>query len=99
HHPLLPPFPTRRSSDLLQAFQLFLDLRRTIDVELVCLDAPGPHRHLTQEPGVVVAGPLVFPKGIRTLSQALRATRRRGDVFHALDRKSTRLNSSHDQIS
>jgi len=69
----------------LQAFQLFQDLRRTIDVELVCLDAPGPHRHLTQEPGVVVAGPLVFPKGIRTLSQALRSTRRRGDVFHALD--------------
>src|SRR5439155_15743628 len=69
----------------LQALQLFQDLRRTIDVELVCLDAPGPHRHLTQEPGVVVAGPLVFPKGIRTLSQALRSTRRRGDVFHALD--------------
>ena len=52
---------------------------------MVCLDAPGPHRHLTQEPGVVVAGPLVFPKGIGTLSRALRATRRRGDVFHALD--------------
>src|SRR5437016_12826666 len=52
---------------------------------MVCLDAPGPHRNLTQEPGVVVAGPLVFPKGIRTLSAALRSTRRRGDVFHALD--------------
>ena len=69
----------------LQAFQLFQNLRRTIDVEMVCLDAPGPHRNLTQEPGVVVAGPLVFPKGIRTLSAALRSTRRRGDVFHALD--------------
>ena len=69
----------------LQAFQLFQNLRRTIDVEMVCLDAPGPHRNLTQEPGVVVAGPLVFPKGIRTLSEALRSTWRRGDVFHALD--------------
>src|SRR5439155_17038552 len=69
----------------LQAFQLFQNLRRTIEVEMVCLDDPGPHRNLTQEPGVVVAGPLVFPKGIRTLSEALRSTRRRGDVFHALD--------------
>jgi glycosyltransferase involved in cell wall biosynthesis len=69
----------------LQAFQLFKLLQRSIDVEMICLDAPGPHRHLQQEPGVVVAGRLVFPRGIRTLSRALQATRRKGDVFHALD--------------
>lgn len=69
----------------LQAFQLFNDLRRQIDVQLVCLDAPGPHRALTQQPGVEVAGPLVFPRGIMTLSQALRSSGNGFDVFHALD--------------
>ncbi len=69
----------------LQAFQLFKILQRTVDVQLVCLDAPGPHRGLTQEPGVIVAGPLVFPRGIQTLAQALRSSRRDHDVFHALD--------------
>src|SRR5205809_5459117 len=69
----------------LQAFQLFKILQRTVDVQLVCLDAPGKHRGLTQEPGVIVAGPLVFPRGIQTLAQALRSSRHDHDVFHALD--------------
>src|SRR6266704_372161 len=69
----------------LQAIQLFHDLRREIEVQLVCLDAPGPHRGLQEQPGVSIAGPLVFPKGIWTLSRALRASRKEFDVFHALD--------------
>src|SRR5205814_2270460 len=73
----------------LQAFQLFKILQRTVDVQLVCLDAPGPHRGLTQEPGVIVAGPLVFPRGIQTLAQALRSSRRDHDVFHARSEEHT----------
>src|SRR5207253_2035555 len=68
----------------LQAFQLFKILQRTVDVQLVCLDAPGPHRGLTQEPGVMVAGPLVFPRGIQTLAQALRSSRRDHRKFERL---------------
>ena len=66
-------------------FQLFADLRRKIDVELLCLDSPGPHQALAQQPGVTVAGPLVFPKGILTLRRALQASRTKYDVFQVLD--------------
>jgi glycosyltransferase involved in cell wall biosynthesis len=69
----------------LQAFQLFTNLRRLIDLQLVCLDAPGPHRALMQEPGVIVAGRLAFPRGILTLRQALRSARAGFDLFHVLD--------------
>lgn len=69
----------------LQAFQLFTNLRRHIELQMVCLDAPGPHRALAQEPGVIVAGSLVFPKGILTLRRALRASRDKYDLFHILD--------------
>src|SRR5947209_20357791 len=44
----------------LQAFQLFKILQRTVAVQLVRIDAPGPHRRLTQEPAVIVARPLVL---------------------------------------
>lgn len=69
----------------LQAYQLFTHLRREIDLELVCLDAPGPHRDLVKEPGVAVAGRLVFPQGILTLKRALRSSREKYDLFHILD--------------
>lgn len=69
----------------LQAFQLLVELRRHIDIELVCLDAPGPHRALTQEPGVIVAGPLEFPRGIATLGHVLRSSRDEYDIFQAWD--------------
>jgi glycosyltransferase involved in cell wall biosynthesis len=66
-------------------FQLFADLRRSIDVDLLCLDSPGPHRSLSEQPGVTVAGPLVFPTGILTLSRALRSSHQNYDVFQILD--------------
>ncbi|TLZ45503.1 MAG: glycosyltransferase family 4 protein [Methanobacteriota archaeon] len=69
----------------LQAFQLYRNLRRLIDIRLVCLDARGPHRALTQEPGVSVAGTLGFPTGILSLRKALRSSRRDFDLFHILD--------------
>jgi glycosyltransferase involved in cell wall biosynthesis len=69
----------------LQAYQLFSTLRRMIEVQLVCLDAPGPHRALTREPGVKVVGTLGFPTGVLTLRNALRSCRRDFDLFHVLD--------------
>jgi glycosyltransferase involved in cell wall biosynthesis len=69
----------------LQAFQLYRNLRPLIDIQLVCLDAPGPHRALTQEPGVRVAGTLGFPTGVLMLRNALRSSRGDFDLFHILD--------------
>ena len=69
----------------LQAYRLFAELRRHIEVELVCLDAPGPHRDLNDAPGVSVAGPLTFPRGIETLARVLRSRRSRHDLFQLWD--------------
>ena len=69
----------------LQTFQIFTALRRHIDVDLLCLDAPGPHRTLLNHPGVHVAGRLEFPKGIASLRDALRQIRDDYDLFQILD--------------
>ncbi len=69
----------------LQTFQLFELLRSRIDVQLLCLDAPGLHRPLADRPGVMVAGPLSFPGGIGLLRRALRSLHNDFDVFQTLD--------------
>lgn len=69
----------------LQTFQVFMGLRRHIDVDLLCLDALGVHRTLAEIPGVRFAGPLVFPKGIFFLERAVRAVRDDYDLFQVLD--------------
>ncbi len=69
----------------LQTFQLFQSLRSHIDVDLLCLDAPGLHRSMLKEPGVIVAGPLVYPRGILTLARVLRSIRDDYDLFQVLD--------------
>ena len=69
----------------LQAYQLFKELQHHVDIQLLCLDAPGPHRALNQEPGVIVPGPLTFPRGIGTLREFLRSSRNAYDVFQAWD--------------
>src|SRR6266571_3003153 len=69
----------------LQTFQLFELLRSRIDVQLLCLDAPGLHRALADRPGVMVAGPLSFPGGIGLLRRALRSLHNDFDVFQTLD--------------
>jgi glycosyltransferase involved in cell wall biosynthesis len=69
----------------LQAYQLFAELQRHIDIQLLCLDAPGPHQALNQEPGVIVPGPLKFPGGIATLRDVLRSSRNEYDLFQAWD--------------
>jgi len=69
----------------LQAFQLFVLLGSQLDIQFLCLDAPGAHSSLSAQPGVTVAGPLVFPKGVSVLRDALRAVRDEYDVFQILD--------------
>jgi glycosyltransferase involved in cell wall biosynthesis len=69
----------------LQTFQLFKALRSHIDVELLCLDAPGLHSPLLDEPGVIVAGRLAYPRGIGILRDALRRMRNDYDLFQVLD--------------
>src|SRR3989441_7479806 len=69
----------------LQTFQIFTALRRHIDVDLLCLDAPGVHRTMAEIPGVRFAGPLVFPKGITYLERAIRQVQDDYDLFQVLD--------------
>jgi len=69
----------------LQTFQVFMGLRRHIDVDLLCLDALGVHRTMAEIPGVRFAGPLVFPKGVAFLERAVRAVRDEYDLFQVLD--------------
>ena len=69
----------------LQAFQLFRYVRDRAEARLLCLDAPGPHRHLLQEPGVEVVGDLRFPRGVWDLRRALRKARGSYDVVQVLD--------------
>ena len=69
----------------LQTFQLFNWLRQHIDVQLLCLDAPGVHRGLSDDPDVILAGPLEFPKGIGYLRRSLRSLRDEYDAFQVLD--------------
>lgn len=69
----------------LQAFQLFVALQSVIDVQFLCLDSPGIHRSLAEQPGVTVAGPLEFPKGVSILRDALREVRDDYDLFQIID--------------
>src|SRR5206468_4796237 len=81
-HPALPPFPTRRSSDL--AIHPFTKCpRRSLRLDVRFLDDARVR-------GVV---PLDHRR------ELLRGPRTHHVVQFAQDRKSTRLNSSHDQIS
>jgi glycosyltransferase involved in cell wall biosynthesis len=69
----------------LQTFQVFMGLRRHVEVDLLCLDALGVHRRMAEIPGVRFAGPLVFPKGIAYLGRAVREVQDKYDVFQVLD--------------
>src|SRR5206468_10605088 len=91
-HPSLPPFPTRRSSDLGPTV-------RTIGLipSLTCIVAS----RVGQRVGHPVAPPAADasaagppPGDLQLLPQSSTPTFPR-----QVDRKSTRLNSSHDQIS
>src|SRR5206468_5619472 len=93
--PGLPSFPTRRSSDLGQdALDFGVDfLRRLLPVEA----AFGADWNIEEARALVA----IVVDGAERLAHAELGDHRAGDVGGALqiDRKSTRLNSSHDQIS
>src|SRR5688572_32308560 len=80
----LHSFPTRRSSDLLRA-DLVLERERADHLCRVVVRATDEvqHRRTARSPGLGRLG----------------QNRRDGHVEFAEDRKSTRLNSSHSQIS
>src|SRR5690606_42060211 len=91
-----PPFPTRRSSDLL-AIRVEQRAR-----PLVLLEQPGAGarrvQHELVELGVVGDG--VVDGVVDVLGRVLlQADDARPEHAHAIDRKSTRLNSSHVKIS
>src|SRR5206468_8691904 len=75
--PLLPSFPTRRSSDLVADGHRHVATRRRLRV------ACGRRREGVGPVGAVGAGGAGCSR----------------DTRYTQDRKSTRLNSSHDQIS
>src|SRR5690606_42007116 len=81
-HPTLPPFPTRRSSDL---YGLILPLR-------------GPRSAANYAKVWMQDGSplLVYTRG---LAERIQAEIPQWQVLPAIDRKSTRLNSSHVKIS
>src|SRR5206468_11756608 len=92
-HPDLPSFPTRRSSDLGvdgRAVARVADLHAGQDAHLVARGAQAGERVLEErgprprQERLVASHPLAAPSRDREAGE---------------DRKSTRLNSSHDQIS
>src|SRR5206468_12854441 len=90
-HRHLPSFPTRRSSDLARQFGVARDVlvKRRSNVEALARDALGdPARG--HAPGAAA---------FRARQHALDARLLDRTDDRAEDRKSTRLNSSHDQIS
>src|SRR2546422_3625864 len=73
----------------LQTFQIFTALLRHIDVDLLCLDAPGPHRTFLNHPGAHYAGCLEFPKGFASPRAASRKYRTDSILFRTLDPTTT----------
>src|SRR5439155_26004623 len=88
HHPPLPSFPTRRSSDLaVRARSRRGEAGRPVPRPLSALRVARP-----------VGLPLLRPLRGRSRARG-RARRASGARPHESDRKSTRLNSSHVAIS
>src|SRR5690606_40841548 len=92
-HHALPPFPTRRSSDLTQAIRAAQNHAVfTRDVAQAVLLGEAELAHLAKTRTEYHG---------RAPAHLTERTQARGDIFrrHREDRKSTRLNSSHVKIS
>src|SRR5207244_10235823 len=89
-HPDLPSFPTRRSSDLGGAAVSAADASRVVHEADVCVIGAGAG-------GAVVAAELA--EGGARVVLLEQGPSHDIDKFSARDRKSTRLNSSHQIIS
>src|SRR5690606_41618009 len=92
-----PSFPTRRSSDLAQVLQgKQLSYNNILDCDAalnLCLELDGPSAVVVKHTNP--CGAASHPDGVATAYRLARET----DPVSALDRKSTRLNSSHVKIS
>src|SRR5206468_11591082 len=91
HHPNLHSFPTRRSSDLLV-------IAMVIGPHLVWVadwgEGLGPMLLRLRRPEAVAGNFIAWTRQIALIFAA-----HAGLIVLVADRKSTRLNSSHDQIS
>src|SRR5206468_11282278 len=89
----LPSFPTRRSSDL--QFR-----KRPVPLEMAASLPASHHRELRQTDATHRHALRSAPGRSGTFGRSLALSQsRHEDAAPRLDRKSTRLNSSHDQIS
>src|SRR5206468_12939710 len=93
--PTLPSFPTRRSSDLLPAVR---DAHRAVVVRTQVRHAGERAKVLPVLGGAV---PMLLPGDLllHPVGEVREVLEVEHDAAHIGDRKSTRLNSSHDQIS
>src|SRR5205823_10618446 len=95
HHPELLSFPTRRSSDL-QVDPSGLEVVRAFDEYLATEAVRLPEwNDLSAALAVRVTPPRSRVALTRLAALGIRAGSKMTDIAHALDRKSTRLNSSH----
>src|SRR5688572_32538946 len=88
HHRDLPSFPTRRSSDLQ------INRLPPLQDQNVQISAADLGQVTWSDLSLAVDAHLIWTTPIRLLTYI-----GAGTALHALDRKSTRLNSSHSQIS
>src|SRR5205085_7204496 len=92
HHRDLHSFPTRRSSDLLDAVDRAAGEGHDVDMAAGVLAEVDDLVAMRQPGGAVVGRP-------RQAQLQRPDVAREGVRVHVADRKSTRLNSSHSQIS
>src|SRR5690606_39898263 len=85
----LPPFPTRRSSDLAYPHQLSGGQRQRIVISMA----------LILKPRLLIADEPTTALDVTTQKQILALIRELQEQQNTADRKSTRLNSSHVKIS
>src|SRR5207253_8184119 len=88
HH--LPPFPTRRSSDLLVQHDGLVQVPLGFSIPPDA-DRDAVQARLSATFGDPVEEPLLLKPALEGSSKGIRAN----CIAHTIDRKSTRLNSSH----
>src|SRR5205085_11822144 len=95
-HRALPSFPTRRSSDLCGIIGLVQPLPATAAVlDQACAQGLIPVAVLDDAQAAVSLGRALHAAGGRVIEVTFRTSA----AVRSIDRKSTRLNSSHSQIS
>src|SRR5206468_9277104 len=94
----LHSFPTRRSSDLILAARLVSQIKKVFQFEL-SLRTFFEERTAARLAAVMVADAAMGSRVQRIADLAINVANFTDNEVETIDRKSTRLNSSHDQIS